>query len=514
MKKLLLLLAVVSLWLVLPLGSGEVSAATNWGWQVGGALHDAELLHFMPHSATIAVGDSITWTIAEGAPHTITFLSGAPRLPTFAGLPFAPGRLTLNPAVAGPSHPGPAPTYNGSGFFNSGLLDPGMSWTLAFGTPGKFEFICLLHRGMKADVTVVAAGTPLPETPEQVAAGIGPGVADHIRAIGRATTLQLRRTQTTVRSDGTTEWQVNTGGAWASPAFGAIPQGFADMFTPNRLSIHTGDTVKWNFTSAFHTVTFFGPEGPPSDLAFFDEIAPPPGILPPGAPPTIPFFNRRFFESSSNVSAQGTASYDGTGFLNSAVRGVGVDGTILDDFPGAPAIYTDTMLSSSFSTTFTKAGTYNYLCMVHPGMFGMIEVQDRAAWPPVHVELTSQHDGQRVTYYATLRNFGNATVEGATVALEIPTGSQVVSSGYIHGGNPGAITARDVLWALPNLNIATGGAAGPFVLVVDVPTGADPHTALSQGWTAFRTATGATGTAVSAEVGPDAPPPPFPPPGP
>src|SRR3989304_8403747 len=135
MRKLPLLLLLVSLWLILPVGSQPARAAVNWGWQVGGALHDLELLHFMPHSATIAVGDSITWTIAEGAPHTITFMSGAPRLPTFASLPFAPGRLTLNPAVAGPTHPGPTPTYNGSGFFNSRPLAPGLSLAPAFCPP-------------------------------------------------------------------------------------------------------------------------------------------------------------------------------------------------------------------------------------------------------------------------------------------------------------------------------------------------------------------------------------------
>lgn len=514
MKKLALLLVAAAAWLLLPGYQQPIRAATNWHWQIGGSLPEPglvpELLHFMPHSLTITVGDSITWTMAEGAPHTVTFLSGAPRPPVFVGIPFAPDRATISPAVAAPSHPGPGvPVYAGSGVFNSGILEPGDSWTLSFAATGTFEFVCLLHRSMRATVTVVPPGAPLPETPEQVSARIVPEIAAHFRDIARATSPQLRRTAAALRADGTVEWQVNTGGAWRPAGFNFTFQGGANAFAPNRLSVHTGDTVTWNFTTPFHTVTFFGQEGPPEDLNFFDELRVPPGA-PPGLPPAIPAFNRSFFEPSANVAATGATRYDGIAWLNSGVRGIRADDTLPEDFdPSTPSAIRDTLLSDRFSVTFTRPGSYSYVCMVHPGMFGLIEVHDRAAWPPVHVELTAENDGQRITYYGTVRNLGTATVSNLSVALRIPSGARFVSSQLINAGNPGKVVGSEVQWFLPALTLAPGASIGPFTLVVDAPAGVDPNSVATRGWAQFNTPTVSGGTAITLfDVAPDAPLPP------
>jgi hypothetical protein len=56
----------------------------------------------------------------------------------------------------------------------------------------------------------------------------------------------------------------------------------------------------------------------------------------------------------------GGATYDGTGFVNSGVL-------VLNVPPGSKA-------PPSFKLTFTKAGKYTYVCLLHPGMDATITV--------------------------------------------------------------------------------------------------------------------------------------------
>jgi hypothetical protein len=65
-----------------------------------------------------------------------------------------------------PSDPPPAgipsltPTTHGNGFLNSGVLaDKGVgplprSFKITFGTPGTYQYICLVHPEMKGTITV------------------------------------------------------------------------------------------------------------------------------------------------------------------------------------------------------------------------------------------------------------------------------------------------------------------------------------------------------------------------
>jgi plastocyanin len=130
-------------------------------------------------------------------------------------------------------------------------------------------------------------------------------------------------------------WEVQVSAT--DPSNTLIVQGFA----PNPLTIHVGDTVTWKWANnpAPHTVTFnSGKPSPPDFLP-----GPNPGELmlgPAGFPigPTGP-----------------TISYDGTMQLNS----------------GIPA-----EADASYSITFTKAGTFGYVCVLHPGMRGEVEVRE------------------------------------------------------------------------------------------------------------------------------------------
>jgi plastocyanin len=117
-----------------------------------------------------------------------------------------------------------------------------------------------------------------------------------------------------------------------------------NAFFPENLRIHVGDTVVWNQNSfEIHTVTFLAGEPLPDLLVPF-PLGPAGAMMlnPMVAFPTPP-----------------TPGYDGSTFANSGVMSLEA---------GQPR---------QFSLTFTKAGTYDYVCVVHGvSMSGKIEVVD------------------------------------------------------------------------------------------------------------------------------------------
>lgn len=118
---------------------------------------------FSPRALTIHAGDAVTWI---GAFHTVTFGPEADihaveqhfvvPVPQKAGPPL----LTINPKAALPAG---GPTYNGSGWSNSGFLQPDAhggpaKYTLTFTKPGTYSYDCLVHAGMDGMITVLVAG--------------------------------------------------------------------------------------------------------------------------------------------------------------------------------------------------------------------------------------------------------------------------------------------------------------------------------------------------------------------
>jgi plastocyanin len=120
-------------------------------------------------------------------------------------------------------------------------------------------------------------------------------------------------------------------------------------FFPETLRIHVGDTVHWQRNgNEIHTVTFLaGMDLPPFNVPAPDGLPSPqmrnPLISFPVAPPH--------------------GQYDGTTFATS-----GIFGPDPDIFQGV----------ESFDLTFTRPGTYNYVCVVHGAiMSAQIIVVDR-----------------------------------------------------------------------------------------------------------------------------------------
>lgn len=73
---------------------------------------------FAPQNITIPQNTTVTWRNNDSVPHTVTSLNGAP--------------------VA----------------FNSGVLNPGQSFTMKFNVTGVYPYYCSIHPFMKGNVTV------------------------------------------------------------------------------------------------------------------------------------------------------------------------------------------------------------------------------------------------------------------------------------------------------------------------------------------------------------------------
>lgn len=73
-----------------------------------------EGMQFVPPTLTVKAGDRIVWRNADLVPHTVT----------------ARGR------------------------FDSGAIAPGTSWSHAAPAPGRYDYVCSFHPGMKATLVV------------------------------------------------------------------------------------------------------------------------------------------------------------------------------------------------------------------------------------------------------------------------------------------------------------------------------------------------------------------------
>src|SRR4051794_34872286 len=138
-------------------------AADPVGWQAtaGTSTRDeaVQVNAFLPKNLTVDVGDSITWTLRSGEFHTVTFPSGTEPPPFIIPIGGVP---QLNPAAVAPSG---GPSYDGTGFNNSGLLFGGQQFTLGFTKAGTYSFLCLIHAGMAGTVHVPDAGASYPASP-------------------------------------------------------------------------------------------------------------------------------------------------------------------------------------------------------------------------------------------------------------------------------------------------------------------------------------------------------------
>jgi len=342
---------------------------------------------YFPDQLTIHPGDSLDFKLNNtGEPHTVTLgtlidagLAAADKQPNKGPDAEDPPELKKIPDIF-PDSPDPAaplnqssaqpcyldsgdkgdklglnacpkkeePEFNGKqALFNSGYLTEDQTFSMKFAkdtAPGTYSIMCLVHRSsMRTKVNVVAAGAKA-DTPEEVTKKAD----EQVQALEKKLTPAYEKAE-----KGTADNAV--AGVGEESVMNALDADFG----PKEVSVKTGGTVSWN-VFLFHTITL---EPSQSALAVLIKDsdgsvklnqkagmpaggAPklpdvPQGPPPAGPPPPGPVIN---------------ATYDGSGFFNSG---------ILASTP--PSFWT-------YKIKFTKAGTYNLQCLIHPDMKGKVKV--------------------------------------------------------------------------------------------------------------------------------------------
>ena len=309
---------------------------------IGGAFDPAsitEVLEFLPKTVTIPAGGTVRWLV-HGF-HNVALASGQPYPEVF--LPLPEGGIQVNPLVAHPVQP--EPVYSGSGYFNSGLpADPSQpfEWALTFTQPGTYEYACLIHPNMKAQVTVVPAGTAVPSQEEVTAQGQRE-LAEYL-AVAREQASQQQPSP-----------QPAAGGAtlWTVPM--DIPNNAnaaVHKYFPQHLTIEVGDTVRWvnQALTEPHTVTFR--VDAPREREFVPQ--------PQASGPPLVVGNPRVIDPVVPPQPWNGQTYAGSGMIG----------------PGMPA-------GLEFQLAFGAPGTFPYVCVLHEdlGMSGFVTVVPRGTLP-------------------------------------------------------------------------------------------------------------------------------------
>jgi plastocyanin len=310
---------------------------------------------FFPASLRIRAGDTVTWKINSDEPHTASFLSGSapPRepIPIPGG---GPTDLMSNPVLFFPSRAPDAPveTYSGTDYRNSGLLSngtvvpPNEAYSLTFDTPGTYEYICLIHpTTMKGEIVVEEAdAADLPEQEEldtMAEAEMMPLLeqAEELRAAAASSDIMVQQQP---GPNGSTIWYIPAGARGSDARIEIY-----DYF-PKNLSIKEGDQVIW--TSVFFHQVIFSPGQPAPEFIVptpvEGEELPRLVISPEVAFPVVP-----------------AGEFDGSQLFSSGLMGT------LGTPPSLPG-------GTTFALTFSKAGSYDYVCSTHQplGMEGNITV--------------------------------------------------------------------------------------------------------------------------------------------
>jgi len=296
--------------------------ADTWQLQVGAQTGDKanQALAFLPNEIWIHTGDSITWTFVTDEVHTVTFLTPAQVRPSrFAGCPGTTPDFS---------------TYDGTACVNSGILQGGATYTVAFPLTGNFKLVCLAHPDMTAAIHVLAEATPLPHDQ---------AFYDRQAASQRDSLLSDALASAHVHPNRNA---VVAGAGKITGTGGGTETASVMRFMNATKVIHVGETVEWTTSEAVtnHTITF-GPEPDPTNL------------IPPSANVTLDADGARHAIISSPSDAVHS------GFITQAPQ----DRTGL---PQAPLGVT------RFRVTFIHPGVYHYVCALHDdlGMVGEIIV--------------------------------------------------------------------------------------------------------------------------------------------
>jgi plastocyanin len=347
--------------------------------EVGGFIDGKPLIDLQgmyPKTTVVNVGDSVSFDFRGF--HNVAFRADGNRLPfliptttppTLVGTvldaahnPFwfsnAAPILGFNALVAGPS---PDAVVDGLHDVNSGLpLGPPPPapqpppFTASFPTPGTFNYFCEIHPFMNGSVVVKPTGESTPSGADQMAEGVEQRDRDAERALHREAELnEGDHVDAHVAAITPDNGDERHRGPTVLVGSGTRRYSLLEFF-PFETTVHVGQTVtfKWEGFNEPHTVTF-GPATVRTDLEqnlFSPQgVANPQGLFSseqPSDPPTKP------------QRIEVSLTTHGDGFANSGA---------LFDPPAGPAPH-------SFKVRFTQRGKYDYECLIHAGMDGVINV--------------------------------------------------------------------------------------------------------------------------------------------
>jgi plastocyanin len=307
-------------------GNSVQAAAVTLKVRAGDGETGYSVNTFLPQSVYVRAGDTITWEFRWDEPHSVTFgeIQGDPEAPT-------------NPDDA-------VVEYDGTGYVNSGLVfgPNGPEFSVKFATEGTYDYFCVIHPFMTGKVFVQGPGIGEQDNQASIdargSAVYASSIAELKAAAGAAAAKPVAVSS---KAGGGKKYTLMISSA------NDIMSGDVMQFFPSSLNVGINDEVE--FVSNVHT---------PHDVAFtppgFDPSAPPPPDLASWDP----------FASGVNYSAG--VKVDGTKFIASPMLGI--------EWPGG--------VKASF--TFPKAGTYNYLCILHgsQGMMGKVNVTSGAPGAP------------------------------------------------------------------------------------------------------------------------------------
>jgi len=374
---------------------GSKHAAETFNVLVDGHNPSANesFLAYFPHVVRVHAGDSVVFDqVGVGEPHTVTLgtltdnvlsafeklspkqqqnpprsvVTADAKLPSL--LPRGPGdaiQSAANPCYLDTGAPGKKqcakktePAFTGKqSFYNSGWLDRNQKFTVqvAKGTaPGTYHFFCLLHReGMTGKLVVVPSKTTVPSPSAEAAQGKSELASIESKLAPAATALRKGKPPIPgVKIPGAHPVLAGSG----TPA---VQEAEIDEFGPKTVHVPVGGSVTW-YMLGVHTVTFNSTpanndirKAAPNGTVHLN----PPALSPAGGPgegkPRKPSG-----KAPINFVVVTTATWNGKGFFNS--------GVFANSSPPS--------LIEGYKLTFTRKGTYKYICTVHDDMKGKIVV--------------------------------------------------------------------------------------------------------------------------------------------
>ena len=337
---------VLSVAVVLALGAGfyvhsttHAQASTQQTFIVfagGAGPANMDLLEFFPKDLKVHRGDTVTWLI--NGFHNISFVGST--MDTNA----APEQLIVNSDINGQqvTYINPeisTPTIQDGGTYTGGATESGLpiptpTFSLVIGAdPGTYYYHCDVHYGapdaethMEGSITVVDDATSIPSPTDDVLEA-GKEIGDAVNQGMGAMASAEQQSGSASNADGATV-TVGAQGGLAT----------VNQFFPMVAVINAGQTVTWQNTSAneLHTVSWpavpedqqMGPGTDANGNPIFE--------LKPAVAPTI--------QDGGDWVTDGPAN---SGFI-------------------APG--------QTFTARFPNPGVYPYVCLIHPGMSGVVVV--------------------------------------------------------------------------------------------------------------------------------------------